>query len=69
MNFTFFCSYDELMSVEGVEIKAHTTRKSVEKDFFLISEVFVYVHYQLKFHYFFRLKLVFQQNPVGDSAI
>jgi len=57
------------MSVEGVEIKAHTTRKSVEKDFFLISEVFVYVHYQLKFHYFFRLKLVFQQNPVGDSAI
>jgi hypothetical protein len=69
MNFTFFCSHNELMGVEGVEIKAHTSCKSVEKDFFLISEVFIYVYYQLKFHNFFRLKLILQQNPISDSTI
>jgi len=70
MDFTFFCSYEEEMLLERVEVEAHTTSKSIKESFlFVLNKTLVLIDHKSKLNYFFGLKLVLHKGPVSNSTI
>jgi len=70
MDFTFFCSYEEEMFLERVEIEAHTTSKSIKESFlFVLNKTLVLIDDKSKLNNLFGLKLVLHKGPVGNSTI
>ena len=62
MDFTFFCSYEEEMFLERVEIEAHTTSKSIKESFlFVLNKTLVLIDDKSKLNNLFGLKLVLHE--------
>jgi len=70
MDLTFFCSNEEEISFELVEIEAHSSSKTEHEGLLLvIGESLVVAVDESKLNNLFWFKLVLHQSPVGNSSI
>jgi hypothetical protein len=70
MDLTLFSTNQEEMSLEGIEIKAHTTSESIEESLLLVvNKALVLINYELKLDDLLGFELVLHESPVGNSTI
>jgi len=70
MDLTFFSSDKEQMILELIEVKAHTTSKTIQELFFLVlDETLIFINYELELDSLFSFEFVLHKSPVGDSTI
>jgi len=70
VDLTFFGTNKEEVILMCIEVKAHTTSKSVcERLLLVVKKFLVLVNNQLELDDFLGLQLVLHQVPVGDTTV